>query len=513
MIVQHSKKGLQTQMPSPAVLTFALALLTVGSVLVVGLLTDVSTGDEVFHYRMAHIWYETGVRPVYDPLIEFFPPFFYPFDSDPLIPWLLKTGWTVTGGVSQIHLQVLLAASLAGIILTSFLFGKRLGGDKTGLACALFTATSPFFIVYSTVGYLDVPAIFLAFASLLLLAERQTLLSGLLLGLAILTKRNMVLFFPVHLLLIMEGEQRIKNMLIFCVGLVLTMLPEIAYRRTYWESVLVPRISLPDGTNINTQIGTQAGIPTSIPDSFAHTYGTLQLDPFALFKYFGFAVPVFFLVYLWQKKYHGIILFSLIAYISLAGYYIWPSIVIRYMAPALIPLSLGAGVALGGLRSKRLVLIVAAACLLQGGASLTAIGMRRTISPGAKDAYAWIREHTPTDARFLSPEYTLTDQTNRGMAWIRVPGLYPLLFNESEEIFDKVIENADLDYILIKKDRVYDPQIEGEHRLGYPQSFTNKLRRLASTRLVFENAEIELWETRCRLSADNGGRGRADVKP
>jgi len=139
----------ETQFAVPAfknyfLIVACMAFLLATGIALAGIFSDLSLGDEVYQYRFAKLWYETGQRPVYDPLLETNFRCLYYFDQDPLWAMGLITLWKLTGGVSKAAMQVYHAAFYALLVIAVYLLGKQLYDEKTGLYASVITASTPF---------------------------------------------------------------------------------------------------------------------------------------------------------------------------------------------------------------------------------------------------------------------------------------------------------------------------------------------------------------------------------
>ena len=218
-----------------------MAFLLATGIALAGIFSDLSLGDEVYQYRFAKLWYETGQRPVYDPLLETNFRCLYYFDQDPLWAMGLMALWKLTGGVSKSAMQIYHAAFYALLVIAVYLLGKQLYDEKTGLYASVITASTPFLVAYSVVGYIDVPAVTLATAMFLMLAKKRLFWAGVFAGLAFLMKRNTWLFIPplaVYLLYLWHRKEiSIREIVLFALPAGLITMGELAGRYLLWGSI------------------------------------------------------------------------------------------------------------------------------------------------------------------------------------------------------------------------------------------------------------------------------------
>jgi 4-amino-4-deoxy-L-arabinose transferase-like glycosyltransferase len=235
-----------------------LAIVACSIVVLVGISSDLSLGDEVYQYRFAELWYRTGERPLYDPLLETTKQCLYYFDSDPLWAVGLMGVWKLTGGVSKVAMQLYQASFYVGLIVVSYLLGKQLYNWRVGIYAAIFSASMPFFVAYSILGYLDVPSVFFAMLGFLMLAKKRYWWAGIVFGLAFMTKRSSWLLMPpIGLYLVLQPEWRIRNIIKFALPAGVISIPELLYRLGNWNGIFF-------APPCSTEIATKAILGTTM---------------------------------------------------------------------------------------------------------------------------------------------------------------------------------------------------------------------------------------------------------
>ncbi len=141
----------------------------------------------------------------------------------------------------------IITAALAVLAPIFFFFiGKKLYGPKVGTVAALMIGFSPFIIQNANYLLTDVPVIsFMAISFYLaLFRERKGLLflSGIFLSLSILMKFTAILLAPILLLYLIITKTKLKNILIFCSGGLLAMLPYLVWAQASFGNFLEPFI-------------------------------------------------------------------------------------------------------------------------------------------------------------------------------------------------------------------------------------------------------------------------------
>lgn len=106
------------------------------------------------------------------------------------LPVVAGVGWLVGFGLAQLRLLVVLSA-LATIYLT-YLIGRRVFGDKTGLLAAALLAFTPLFAGHAFLFSTDIPSTFLALLAVYILTKAisnaRVFYAGVLTGLAFVTR-------------------------------------------------------------------------------------------------------------------------------------------------------------------------------------------------------------------------------------------------------------------------------------------------------------------------------------
>jgi len=138
----------------------------------------------------------------------------------PGLPLAMAAAFKI-GGTTAMYMVVPLLGGLA--VWCTFLIGRRLSGERTGLMAAILLATSPIFLFQLFAPMSDVPvsAWWLAAVALATSAAPwRAFLSGFAASLAVLTRPNLVPLAGVVGLIAAAGQVRPKTFLAFAAGIV-----------------------------------------------------------------------------------------------------------------------------------------------------------------------------------------------------------------------------------------------------------------------------------------------------
>jgi hypothetical protein len=174
-----------------------------------------------------------------------------------LVPLSFAYTWLVGGAVND-HLARLVSFAFgAGMLGTTVLLGRRLGGRLCGLLAGAILATTPIFVGWSATGYTDIPTgFYVALAGLFALrwsqdgALRDALLAGVMVGLALWAKQSA--FIILASLVGVAGLRAIvsRDLRAGLSGLSLFLLPSLViagpwYLRNYFQSGTAGVLVLP----------------------------------------------------------------------------------------------------------------------------------------------------------------------------------------------------------------------------------------------------------------------------
>lgn len=479
------------------------------AVLVTGLLTEFSLGDEAFHYRFAENIFKAGKRVAFDPLYGTGRPPGYFYITEPLWHTLLAVLWKLFGKISFPLAQAYHTVYYALLILFTYLLGRDLYDKRQGLLSALIVATIPAIVIFSTVFYLDVPATALSIFCLWLLIKKRFFWAGIILGLMYLTKRNACFFLPAFIFLVFYQKElslakKFKSFLCFLAPALFLILPDILWRENHIKDKLT--IEFNGKQIVYENFGTLGGVIDRISPKW-WKYKTQEYLNSSLFnltdvvKYFGVILIITLFLYVLFKmhKKRDLILWApVISYFFFYCFIFCPASDIRYLLPIFPLLAiLSSGSIIKYLNKKWLKLFVIFLCLMQFSSVLLFIKEKRQISKGIKAGFAYIRDNVSPDGVILYPEVILINATNHKHGWAgNLPLVMKNLFwDEDETKIVGLLKENNVTYIAIKKSRVYDDS-ERRHFGGYPKSFINRLPRLKFAKLVFDNSEMSIWKIR-----------------
>ncbi|MDI7260782.1 MAG: glycosyltransferase family 39 protein [Thermodesulfobacteriota bacterium] len=480
-------------------LFWILLVLTAGIIVINGMTTDVSLGDESHHYHFAQNIYEAGKRVAFSSLYESgnSPGFYY--NTPPFWHLILAFLWKITGGISQAVAQAYHILFFVLLVWVVSLLTREVSGEEGRWLSALIMTTVPMVVSFSTLFYMDIPMTAMTTLSLYFIWKRRYMEAGVASGLAYFTKLNSVFFFPGFFLLIVWKERRrfwplLKGLVFFIIPILIIYLYDSNWRKS----------------NITSQLNTIGWSNISIRLSMAGTgmrwreyLNSYLTNPLDIVKYFGFAFLFllffhFFRFRRWDLK--GRILWvPVISYLIL--FIILFGIVtdIRYLIPIvpfLIALLTPSLVSLG----KKWKIVIVILCLIQFMSTSIYVYQQRQISPEIKEGFEYIKKNVPVDANILYPEENLLIYAERRVVWGAVLfsryekklGLDLLFWGKSTNEMNGILQYARVSHILIKKSRIYD-DTNVHHSGGYPRSFVERLPHLEGWMKISENQEVSLW--------------------
>jgi 4-amino-4-deoxy-L-arabinose transferase-like glycosyltransferase len=483
------------------------------TLLISGLSSELHLGDEIHHYRFAKDMYNSGERPLFDQAYGTGLAPGYIYNSDPLWSAGLAVIWKVIGVISFPVTQVYHTFYFILLVLASYLLAKDLYSEKNALFTAIIVSTIPMVVVFSILFYTDVPITALSVLCFLLVLKRSYLWAGVVFGLMYLAKKNGCFFLPILILMIFWGQEgirpskRIKSLLLFLLPAILIISADVSWKQEHFS-------------RSNLDIGSISGVwhrvtnkfSQPVPDVHSDIFGVKKLgkakkveylnssltDPKDLVKYMGFSLLAVFVSSLFHikrglnKKELALIL-AIITYLGFYCLFFKLSSDIRYICP-IIPFLAILGSRYIGLFDRRWVKIAfLLICFSQLVFTAGYVNTQRRTHPQVKEAFSYIKQNVPEDALILYPEQNILEATKRRMVWGRFWQIEYFFWPEDEKLMQQSVELGEIDYIVIKKSRVYDDS-NIRHFGGYPKSFVDKLPSLAFVKLVFENERVSVWK-------------------
>ena len=484
---------------------FWLVLLCSLFIFISGLTSDLSLGDEVSHYRFAKDTFNSGRRAPFDSLYGTGNPPGYFFNSAPLWHILLAITWKLSGGISFPVAQLYHTIYYALLIIFTYLLGKEIYGQKEGMYAALVVATIPAIDAFSVLFYIDVPATTLSVLCLFLIVRRQFLLSGIVLGLVYLTKRNAFFFAPAFFFLVLYLSkpgiiEKIKSSLLFFVSVFLIILPDMLWREH--------NLTLTKFINGRETVIPTTAVYRGILDRLDLKDWTLRTSEYLnssflsftdIIKYFGIVLLILLAIYLILRLYEKkdiILLLPIICYFFLFCYMFYPGSDIRYLLPAmpLLAVLFSKVLAKNYFNKKWIKIAILTLCFLQFFGTVLFVRAKRQIPEGIKEGFTYLRENTDPNTLIIYPEYVILENTNRRFVWAGTirPILENLFWNRDENEVKNLLYANEIEYIVVKKSRIYDDS-KAQHFGGYPKSFVERLPELSFVKLVFENDDMSIW--------------------
>lgn len=470
-----------------------------------GIFSHLYLGDETFHYRFASRIYHTKSRPLYDPLAGYSEQGKIRYITEPLWHTGLAVAWTVSGGVSQITAQFYHVLYFVSLLAGTYLLAKEMYDSKRALYSMLLVGSVPLLVALSIILHLDMPVTALITFCFLMLIKAKYVWAGLFLGLSFLTKRNALFLFPVIIGYICFGskeplKQKLMHLLLLGAVFALVTFPDLYFRTNFFGlDSLVHNVPQNWGVRSIRNFSKFAYPSKFMPyDSSNILYG-----PRVLLRDFGplllALVGVFLLQNLLQKKYNRkdcLLLCTVLSYTFFSIFFFWPVLSLRYFLPIIPFLAILGSGSLILIKRKWLRYALIFACIAQFSVAASYTFLQRRIPPAVKQAYEFIRENTPADARIMCTKNALALHAERVTMWESYASLVEmpyLLWSADEKEVLEILGRYKIGYIFVEKDRIYDDQ-KISHLGGYPKSFVNKVSSFDSLKLVFENEAVSIWK-------------------
>jgi hypothetical protein len=488
-----------------------LLVMAAGIIFINGMTTDVSLGDESHHYHLTENIYRAGKRVAFDPLYESGnPPGFF-YNDPPLWHLSVATLWKIWGGPSQAIAQLFHLLFFGLLVWMTHLLAKETMGEKERWFPALIIATVPMVVSFSTLLYMDVPVTALSAWSYYSVLKRRYVQGGMASSLAFFTKLNAAFFLPGFLFLIVWKERKsvwgiLKNLTLFIIPVLLIHVPD-----RYWrQENIASQVS-----HVNLQVvvsrvtgGGKGGILGAImgAGTVREYFNSYLTNPVDVGKYFGIALVllvVFYFIYFRRRNKQGLQFWiPVISYLVVFLFFFGIRADIRYLLP-ILPFLIVAVAPVCHWLGRKWRVAVLGLCLLQFASTTYYVHQMRQISPAVKEGYEYVKKNLPENALILYPEENLLLYGQRRMVWSMIrslrlgqSGIYTILWTPRRRELDELLRVNGVDYVLIKKSRIFDQQNE-HHAGGYPRSFVENLEELSQRdrwMKAFENSELTLWK-------------------
>ena len=483
-----------------------IIFLIAGLVLVIftsAFVSDLSLGDEAWHYGFARNIYRSGRITTLDPVYEGAKIQGPVYRMEPLWHILLALVWRIGGGMSFPLAQFYHVLYFALLVMFTYMLAKRLYGEEEGFYSAVIVSSVPMVVVFSVLFYQDVPIAMLGVLCVLLVVNKRFPLAGLVAGVSYFIKPTISFFIPALLFLVLyysEGDQRvkIKSVILFLMPAAV-LIGAGAFREYGSVSIITSFIS-----GKIAEHGKDTGL--------SRYYNSWLGNPVDILKYFGIIVLACPAAYMIRKKYEKkdiVIWLPVVSYFVLSIFAFTcisrPSLDVRYLLPITPFLAVISARALTGfLRRKWIRIMCVGICLLQFAGAFFYVVSKRQVPSAVEEGFVFIRKNTPPSAIIIYPECVFLEETDRGFIWSYglKEQLAQLFWGEDrKEVIDFLV-SKDIRYLAVKKTRVYDDS-EKHHLGGYPASFVNRMHEMPFFELVFDNNEISVW----RISGGEGEDG------
>jgi 4-amino-4-deoxy-L-arabinose transferase-like glycosyltransferase len=391
-------------------------------------------------------------------------------------------------------MQIYQSSFFGMLIIFVYFFTTELYPKHLALKTAILVSSTPFFISFSVLCYVDVPMIAFLLLAFLLLFKRHYFISGLVMGISILTKRNSLFFLiPLIYLFFQKNNTKlgIKSFFLFLTPLILVLIPDLLFR--YFV--------------LFKSYGLFSLIKTTQPSDLNPLYPNPKFDkflidgifsnPVSIIEYLGPISIIGILNYIIFKGYEKKDLFIVILILSyiFLFFMIFDLYSVRYLAPVFPFINILAGKGFL-LKLRRITSILIFFCLIQSSAVMVYTYQKRNIPKEIKESIEFIKTETSSDSRFMVPEIFITEYANRPMIWyskISLVELPYLFWMANEEEAFKIFKRYDIKYIMVLKERIYDDS-KVHHLGGFPKSFVQKMETFSFLSLIFENKKVSLWK-------------------
>jgi 4-amino-4-deoxy-L-arabinose transferase-like glycosyltransferase len=469
---------------SGVALAWLVAALVGLAVFAVGAATDLSLGDENYHFRKASLFAEYGSRLAYDPL--------YGPDIPPGIPYFdgpawhtgLAILWRLTGQ-TVLAAQAYQAAWLVLLIGCAFMAGSALGGPQAGWWSLLAAATMPASLFFSVVLYNEVAMLALMMLGLCLALRRWYVISGIALGLAFMVKPTACIVFPAFLLAIIlltdvPWRKRALAALLFCLGTALVVGPDLWWRHEHLGTVGMVYMSRSGGSDAVPEVIRQM-LREKGPETFYWTSSVL--NPADIVMHLGVVVTAGLVLALaWLRRATaGRLALTLALALFLAAEVFQTvrdgTLDVRYAMGAFFLPVLLAGPVLAQWVAKRrwLAWVLIAVAILQAGAVMAKAASMRRLPAGQIQAIRRIAD-LPIHRQpgyVICPDSTISTYGNRPILWAAInPG--PFFFTWPPDKQWLLLDYFGVEYIVIPRARIYDDS-QAKHTGGYPKSWVEAL--------------------------------------
>lgn len=471
-------------------------------ILIAGLTSTPSLGDEIYHFRFAKDAYNSNSRPAFDSQYETLEMPTVLYTSPPFWNLLLAILWKITGGISFFVAQLYQVIFYVIVIIITYSIGGELYSEKEAKISSLLVAAVPMIVSFSILLYTDISASALSLVGLLLTLKKKFLIAGLIWGLALLTKNNAGFFIPAVIILIFFAMDckiitKLKDAFLMFLPISILLFIDFKWRADAFSNVSIGAIS-------NVATGTISMVVSRVTLNMTNfetkEYLCSHLLNFKdLLMYFGVALIVLAIFYLLRKRYEKKDMYLgvfIISYVISTFVVIGWNTDIRYYMPIVPLLCILFSKSITDINNTWMKRLLICACIFQFMVTVSYVSYKRSITPQIEEAFNFIKNNTPVNSLLLYPEPNIQEYAQRKVIWSNFkqstrPGniFWP---KDISKIKDAISLN-NIAYIVIKKTRCYD-DADVHHIGGYPISFVQKLPEYEFVKLIFDNKEIAIWE-------------------
>jgi hypothetical protein len=491
--------------------------------------TQPTIGDEGAHWRRAFSYYEAGGRLDHDPL---YPPerVGYVGYWDPCL-WHLGLArlWGMTGGPSVASAQIYQAVFFFLLAVFAYLAAREVYGPRGAAWAWGLVVSVPATVLFSMVFYLEIPMLALGAMAFYFLLRRWAVPFGAAIGLMCLVKLGSALALGAPLLAVAAlrlGDRWPDRLMRFAMAALVAAIlvgPEFAWQTEHFGRPLLH--GNPKYTTFPQAVAQRVG-PVPTPRSAWETHGILEAEaiglllgatgPAVLVGAVGLALArapavlreaVRRLLGREPDRRPQIIagmVFGLpiLAFLAVFLIFLRHAYNVRYLYPMVLPSAL---LVAGPLASVRLPwerprgaawkrLGAAALALAAAGQFIAAPALvrhRRTLEPAVQEAFDWIAQNTPQDARIFYIEESIYSVTGRPIIWGAVSPR--TLFSADAETQALLWLSAGVQYVAVHPTRRMPTSSPDKIPAAYPEDWIATLQDRTYLEKVYDRDGFLLY--------------------
>jgi len=163
------------------------------------------------------------------------------WESTRPVAWPLMLGFLWKIGLNSVFAGRILEIIFGSLcILLTYLTGKKLFNEKTGLLASVFLALSPTFFFFNGIMLTETVSTFFSLAAVYFFIEKRYFASGTLLGMAFMTRFIQLLVFIAIALILALAKKSIKNYTNIFLGFIVTTIPYLILNKILYSNALYP---------------------------------------------------------------------------------------------------------------------------------------------------------------------------------------------------------------------------------------------------------------------------------